>query len=165
MKLVVAYCQLNREMVDAVWNSCDELDTIEWADTSGSDVAYYELLTRIWAEGEGFVLLEQDKVPDQGALRELYDCPRAWCSYPHLTAGGGMAEFPTLGCTKFATELMEKYPQLMEIVGTRDAGYGPKHWGRLDISIGFELWRRSGAVHWHDPQRVIHKHQSVGVSL
>lgn len=165
MKVVVAYCQLHPETAVAAWNEFTPDDSFWFADTSGSDTAYFETLAEHWADGETFVLLEQDKIPAPGALRDLYSCEHPWCSYPvPMAHNGEPCDFVSLSCTKFGSELMKRWPDLMDAVGKRDMGYGPKHWNRLDIAMAFELWRRIGPVHWHPAGMVEHKHESVGVS-
>lgn len=162
MKIVVPYCKLHPATVKAVWDAVDEREEIVWGDTSGSDTAYYELLARCWAERETFVVLEQDKIPAPGALRELHDCPEPWCTYPVPMAHNGQpCEFVSLSCTKFAAELMDDWPELMERVGLLEFGYGRKHWNRLDMAMALEVGRRIGNCHWHELGRVAHEHQSV----
>lgn len=166
MKLVVAYCKLLRATEEAVLASIDELDEVIWADTSSSDTAYFELLAEHWALGSTFVVLEQDKIPDGSALRELHDCPEGWCTYPFPMADGSPAfrDFPTLGCTKFSAEIMRSNPHLPERVGKlRAMGLlaDPK---RLDMAIAVQLGRRV-KPHWHEDGRVDHRHEHpAGVS-
>jgi hypothetical protein len=164
VKVVVAYCQLHPKTVEAVYGSADELDDIRWTDTSASDFAYYELLSRCWAEGETFVILEQDKIPAPFALRDLYDCEHPWCTYPVPMAHNGQpCDFCSLSCTKFGSELMTRWPDLMERVGTMNMGFGPRHWNRLDMCMANQIHRKIGEVHWHPAGRVGHEHLS-GVS-
>lgn len=159
MRVVVAYCSLHPETKAAVEAALREGDEVVWADTSASDIAYYELLADQWREGKTFVLLEQDKLPKPGALRELYDCPEPWCTYPVPMAHNGQpASFVTLSCTKFAAELMLDWPDTIERAGQRDYGYGAKHWNRLDMAVAAVLNWRLGACHWHELGRVGHDH-------
>ncbi len=114
----------------------------------------------MWAERETFVLLEQDKVPDQGALREIYSCPSPWCTYPHRAAQGDwVAELPTLGCTKFGAEVMAKHPGLIERAGRMEIGVGPKHWQRLDMLVTAGLMWAVGSCHVHEFGRLGHEHE------
>ena len=158
MKLVVAYLRLHPKTVAAVWDSVDELDDVIWADTSTSDTAYFELIAEHWRQGETFVVLEQDKIPDQGALRDLHDCPEPWCTYPVPMAHNGLpCDFVSLSCTKFGSDLMARYPDLMERVGRLEMGYGPKHWDRLDMAMAGRIHPRQ-KPHWHESGRVGHEH-------
>src|SRR3984893_2068051 len=153
MKVVIAYVSLHPKTVQAVWDSVDELDDVRWADTSGSDSAYYELLADMWAEREAFVLLEQDKIPAPFALRDLYGCESQWCTYPVPMAHNGQpCDFCSLSCTKFGAELVTGCPDLMQRVGKLDMGFGPKHWNRLDMSMALECARamRKPTAHWHE---------------
>ena len=159
MKLVVAYCHLHPKTVGAVFDSVDELDDLIWADTSHSDSAYYDLIADHWKQGETFVVLEQDKIPDTGALRELHDCPEPWCTYPvPMAHNGEPCDFVSLSCTKFGADLMKRYPNLMERVGQIEMGRGLKHWDRLDMNIAGQLFPRQ-APHWHENGRIGHEHQ------
>ena len=162
MKLVIAYTRIHPKTVAAVFDSIDELDDVRWADVSASDSAYYELLRDLWAERETFVVLEQDKVPDQGALRDIYDCPQLWCTYPHLMANGDPIPLsqPTLGCSKFSADLMVRWPGLIERSGRLDMGYGGKHWGRLDMAVAAGLMWAVGPCHVHEFGRLAHEHQN-----
>jgi hypothetical protein len=171
VKIVVAYCQLHPKTVAAVWDAVSEREEIVWGDTSGSDMAYYELLTRCWAEGETFVVLEQDKIPVPGALSELYNCSEPWCSFPVPMANTGTpCGFVSLSATKFGEVLIQGAPDLMERVAKLDMGYGPKHWNRLDMSMNMECARALGRmrrlphVHWHADGMIGHEHIQLGVS-
>lgn len=160
MKIVVPYVQLHPDTVAAVWAEFQPGDEIVWADTSASDAAYFQLLMEHWRQGQTFINLEQDKVPAPGALRELFDCESPWCTYPHLAhQGDWVAEQPTLGCTKFAAELMSKHPDLIERSGRLDIGCGPMHWQRLDMLVTAGLLWATGSCHVHEFGRLGHKHQ------
>lgn len=163
MRVVVAYVRLHPATKAAVEASLQEGDEVVWADTSSSDSAYFGLLAEQWRRGSSFVILEQDKVPMPGALRELYDCPEPWCTYPHLMANGNEIPItqPTLGCTKFAAELMTDWPDLIERAGRLDMGYGSHHWGRLDMAITAGLMWAVGSCHVHESGRLAHEHQTV----
>ena len=163
MKLVVAYVHLHPKTVEAVWDSVDELDDVRWCDTSSDESAYYRLLCDLWGEGETFVILEQDKIPDQRALRDLYDCDSPWCSYPHLMADGAEIPItqPTLGCTKFGADVMAKWPDLVERSGRLNVGLGAQHWGRLDMAITAGLTWAVGSCHVHEFGRITHDHQGA----
>ena len=160
MKLVVAYCRLHPKTREAVLASVEDDDKIIWADTSRSDTAYFTLLSRHWRVGKTFVLLEQDKIPDEGALRELYECPQPWCSYPvPMAHNGEPCDFVSLSCTKFGADLMARHPNLMERVGLMDMGYGLKHWNRLDMAMAGQIAGRGYVPHWHASGRIQHEHQ------
>ena len=165
MKVVVAYCQLHPETERAIFSALEAGDVVIWADTSYSDTAYFDLLSRHWAMGQTFVVLEQDKVPDDGALRELYECPEPWCTYPvPMAHNGEPCDFVSLSCTKFGSELMDRFPNLMERVGLMEMGFGLKHWNRLDMAMAGQIAGRGVTPHWHAAGRIGHKHQASGVT-
>ena len=76
---------------------------------------YWQLLTKLWADGESFILLEHDVTPWPNSLQLLWDCPEGWCvhEYPH---GEPPQLIWALGACKFSAEFMESYkdsiPQL-----------------------------------------------------
>lgn len=164
IKLVVAYINLHPKTVEAVYNSIDEQDDVRWADTSSDNESYFRLISDLWSEGETFVLLEQDKIPAPFALRDLYDCPEPWCTYPVPMAHNGLAcDFVSLSCTKFGAELFTTCPDLMQRVGKLDMGFGPKHWNRLDMCMALECAKalRQPTAHWHPADLVGHEHLGV----
>lgn len=171
MKLVVAFCQLHPKTAQAALAELKADAQIVWADTSGSDTAYFEAIERHWAEGQTFVLLEQDKLPVPGALRALHDCPASWCTYPVPMAHNGQpCDFVSLSCTKFSAELMAAVPDLMDRVAKLNMGRGPKHWDRLDMSMALECTKALGRMrrppyecHWHPAGMVGHEHIPLGV--
>ena len=161
VKVVVAYCDLH----PATKIAAEEADHVRWGDTSADAEAYWRLLREMWAEGDTFAVLEQDKVPGPGALRAIHDCERAWCAYPVEQQGGGLADFPTLSCAKFGASLMARWPGAVDIAGQLSMGYfdgAPitgRHYRRLDMAMARVLWTRSGPVHWHPAGMVEHRHQ------
>jgi hypothetical protein len=117
------------------------------------------MLAEWWPRGETFIVLEQDKIPVRGALQELWQCGHLWCTFPVAMRGGGpdIAPYPSLACTKFDRELMERAPDLMQNVGTLDLGFGEREWSRLDLAIA-GLLEPLCAPHWHARGRVMHLH-------
>jgi hypothetical protein len=100
----------------------------------GSDAAYFELLTELWAAGETFTIVEHDVIPNRDALVSLDDCSNVWCAcpYPYLYGQPHVG----LGCTRFRAELLTRHPDLMEVVaGMSDRTHPAKHWCRLDAWI------------------------------
>lgn len=166
MKIVVPYVNLNPRTRAAVAREAGNGDTVIWADTSGSESAYYQLLMKLWAERETFVNLEQDKIPAPGALRAIFDCPEPWCTYPHYAnQGEWVAEQPTLGCTKFAAELMIDWPDLIERSGRLNMGFGSGNWGRLDMAITAGLLWAVGSCHVHEFGLLDHDHEGESISV
>lgn len=163
MKVVVPYVHLHPATVAAL-----ERDGIEarYVDVSSDVEDAWQLLAECWAAGEGFAVVEQDKVPAPGALPALIDCPERWCAYPVSMQSGTYAGFPTLSCAKFAGDLMARWPDLMNHVGGTFMGVlggqsiTGRHYARLDMAVALWVARRSGPVHWHPAGMVEHLHQS-----
>ena len=117
------------------WESLvDEGNRIEAVNVGGSDSVYGELLVELWEKGETFLVVEHDIILPAGIVAEYKACDEEWCSSPYAyfdmpvtTSGGG------LGCTKFSSGLMARWPTMMrramEIPYT---GHAPWHWCGCD---------------------------------
>jgi hypothetical protein len=103
-------------------------------------------------------VLEQDKIPAPGALRDLWECPHEWCSYLVMMRGiAEAAPYPSLACSKFGRSLMVSDPDLMQKVGELDLGLGEREWSRLDMAVA-AFCQNIAPVHWHKAGRVEHLH-------
>jgi hypothetical protein len=91
------------------------------------DAGYSELLTGLWAAGDGFVVVEHDIAPWFGAVTQLAECDRDWCMFHYPKFGGMLTR--GLGCTKFSRRLVRAYPELP--AAWRDIG-----WRVLDGTVG-----------------------------
>ena len=78
MNVVVPYVKLEPALMAALLEQ--EVPAL-YRETTGS-TGYWSLLAELWAKGETFILLEQDKIPAPGLLQELWDCEYPWCSTP-----------------------------------------------------------------------------------
>lgn len=56
----------------------------EYHDVSASEDAYWELLASVWADGEGFVVVEHDVVVDADTLPAFDACPEPRCGCGYL---------------------------------------------------------------------------------
>jgi hypothetical protein len=75
---------------------------------------YFELLTRLWRSGGGFVMLEQDVVPYEGAIEAIAECPEPWCGYGYSPNGGIADFFLNLGCTKISPAVIAATQEFVE---------------------------------------------------
>jgi hypothetical protein len=133
----------------------------EFADVGASDTAYSELVAKLWAAGESFLLLEHDVLPTPELLDEMWACESAWCAgfawrysgpvYP----GETKPQYPirqretALFLSKFAADLLRRTPNVIGGVRVR--------WPMLDLAL-LPTLRQSGAEpHLHGP--VTHLHQ------
>jgi hypothetical protein len=153
LNVVVPFVHFRPELRRAL-----EADGIEarFIDTSGWQ-GYWIMLASMWEAGDTFIVLEQDKFPAPGALHELWECPRAWCTYPVPTRTGGVSPYPALACTKFDASLMRADPDLMTKVGELDLGFGVREWSRLDLAVA-SFAENITECHWHRRGRVEHRH-------
>ena len=121
----------------------------EYVDVSGSPSAYHEHLERTWAEGAGFINIEQDIVVRPGLIRELVECREPWCGAPYAisTAIGSW-----LGCVRFSDELVGGYPGVWTAVDNLPPDGTPKrYWGRADTRLKRVLEEQVGLtmdLHW-----------------
>lgn len=120
---------------------------------------YIDALEQAWSTGQGFCLVEQDKVPWPGALEQLWACPGQWCVFPCPTRNGSFVDFPTLATVKFSTDMIQAHPNLMQWVRTISVGDRPAGFPlRLDMAIYDIASRLRIAPHWHGPA-VDHRHE------
>ena len=73
---------------------------------------YYDLLARLWSEGEGFIVVEHDIVVWPGGLQELANCDEPWCTLPYYCSVGWIED--GLGCTKFSHQMIQKSPHFLK---------------------------------------------------
>jgi hypothetical protein len=156
MRILVPYVRLHPRTKVVVAREASEA---VFALTDGP-TGYWDVLAENWDRRRSFIVLEQDKVPEPGLLRELWECPEPWCSARAAMRGTDEpAAYPSLSCVKFAGSLMVTYPRLLEDVGELDLGLGEKEWSRLDLAIA-GLLSNVAEVHWHDG-RVEHLHEEA----
>lgn len=112
-------------------------------DVSDSDHAYFDLLESWWTSTVlEMVTLEHDIIPKPQLLREILDCPRAWCAamYPfeeHWLFG--------LGLAKFSLPVRQAMPGLFDEIAQNGGGaHPPRHWCSIDAHMQNMLNRSSG---------------------
>jgi hypothetical protein len=128
-----------------------------FVDTSAPE-GYWETLAAWWKAQQSFIVLEHDKIPAPGLLAEIWNCDQPWCTTPVSMRGvEETSPYPSLSCTKFASELMSEHPGLLEEIGRTDFGFGFKEWSRLDLGMAGYLGSHYD-VHWHSGGRVEHLH-------
>lgn len=155
MRVIFPYAREVQAPVDAALREL--APHAERVDVSGSPTSYYELLSRLWAEGEGFVVLEHDIQLTPEALREAEECPCSWGVAPYVhpvaavVAGGGrtIANI-SLGCTRFSTELLRAHPDAWDDDVTPPQ-WRSHAWGKLDSRIAGVLMLAGVAPHEHSP--------------
>lgn len=127
-----------------------------WVEVSTSDVAYHEALSRIWAQGETFAVLEHDIICRPDIVHAFEDCPELWCTYGyeemcHPQCREAWAN--ALGCTRFRSELMGAVPDALSSIPP-----GPlTDWHNVCDGLGNNLRAAGFTHHWHEPH-VTHTH-------
>lgn len=122
---------------------------VAFVDVSGSDTAYWELLSQLWRKGKTFIVVEQDIVVRPDSLSELEECHRPWCSFQVPYVG---KVYAGLSCAKFSAALIGRYPTALDRIGKRsDADHPPAHWCRLDSWLQSLLNHGGEEMHVHGP--------------
>ena len=106
------------------------------------DRDYSRLLTSLWADGEGFTIVEHDVVPFPGAISGLEDCDQPWCVHWFPFAKNAIR--PALGCIHFSTELVSGNPHI-------DRHWGDSVWNELDGKVYPAITALCGSPHRHHP--------------
>jgi hypothetical protein len=130
MYVVVPYARnpLAQEVIDALEATGVNCHPV---DLSGSDRAYFDLLSSLWVVGETFCLVEHDIVIHPTALDELSTCPNDWCAFPYPYGGPKLAY--GMGCVKFSADLIARNPDAMlRVAVLSDEKHPARHWCRLD---------------------------------
>lgn len=124
--------------------------------------AYCTLMERLWAQGEGFAIVEHDIGIHPGVLPQFEACPSWWCGFQYdIGRPPNHITIAALGCTRFRTELLRAEPDLMEMVGKDGSGGVPARvWQRLDVRMLDHLRLRGYTRCDHTPT-VKHYHQYV----
>ena len=119
--------------------------------TCVSSGEYCDLFKRLWKQQASFVVIEHDIVIRESTISKLANCPRPWCGYTYSNAGGG--NFAFLGCTKFDSRIMKRYPLAIEDASQirTDANLPPGHWVRMDSCISRTLEQYRYRIHEHNP--------------
>lgn len=127
MKVIVPYTRLCKETKKALDRTRYVYETVF---VGNSDTDYFDLLSDLWSEGETFAIVEHDIVIHKTALSELENCDSPWCAFPvyyFATTHVG------LGCVKFSSPFIKRFPNAMDQVAEMCDGTHPKkHWCRLD---------------------------------
>lgn len=122
------------------------------------DLSYYELLCRLWRDGESFLIVEHDIEIHDRVVPVSAACSEWWCVWPYNGAGRPGTDrmlYRALGCTKFHADLLAAHPRFMDELPVR-------HWKRLDSEVNPGLTRLGLEPHVHAPP-VTHHHVYDGV--
>lgn len=105
-----------------------------------SPFAYFDILRDLWHKGEDFILIEHDIIPWPGALVTFDACEDMWCAFGYLYPPDGYI-VTAHGCVRFRAEMMQRIPDLFEIVEANDGRFfkvkdtDTRHWKDLDGCI------------------------------
>jgi hypothetical protein len=117
---------------------------------SASDFAYADLIDRLWADGEAFLLIEHDMLPTLEAVERMISCPRRWCACPYPVNHQPGESIVGFGFTRFAAELLTAEPDAAEAAGRWSrAGVPARHWSNHDSRLARVLTGRGYDIHRH----------------
>lgn len=134
---------------------------LEYRDVGGSDDAYWQLLSDLWAEQQDTIIVEHDIVVRPDTLDELANCPSPWCACRYEYAGMGV--WWGMGCVKFTGGLMTRTPDAVHRAGVMwDERHAKKHWCRQDAWLQGTILPQLGEVQCRHETTV--EHLGVGVS-
>jgi hypothetical protein len=141
-----------------------------FVDLTGDDLGYSKLVARLWTQGHGFLLVEQDIQAAPSLLRQIWVCPSLWCAAwaPRYSGavrdGESKPQHPireretALFCHKFATSLLARTQDAMI---SRCTGLS---WRQLDLGILPVLTdAHGGGPHLHGPVRHLHQQHPAWV--
>lgn len=129
--------------------------------------AYFDLLSRLWADRIDFAIVEHDVQIGPEVLDRFDQCERPWCAHSYEVYAGDVAAAYggpfALGCVRFRAELMTEFPDVLVEAGKMDIHpvHPPKSYGVMDSTM--TQWLRGVCrqkVHQHAPN-VTHHHQYV----
>jgi hypothetical protein len=133
----------------------------EFADVSGSDMAYGELVARLWSAGQSFLLLEHDVLAGPKLLKAMWACPEPWCAgfawryTSPLHPGEDRPRRPTrekefaLFLNKFSADLIHQTPNII-------GAFRGLRWTQIDLRL-LPMLKGSATPCQHGP--VVHLHQ------
>lgn len=155
MRVIVPYTETHPISLSALSDLCPDA---EHFDVSESDTAYAKLLERLWGEYRTFLVIEHDIEIKVEALQEAQSCLCEWSVSPYRGIMGSLVD-NALGCTRFRSSLMKRFPDAIARANQIDDNgsiCGPGNWKRLDgrvlhilRTLGAEPHRHSEVLHHH----------------
>lgn len=137
VRSIVPYTRLHPITAAALRELASDAERV---DMSGSDLAYWEVFTRLWGRRESFLLIEHDIEPNAEALEAARSCGCLWGRSDYAYS---IARTSGLGFTRFAAELMAREPTLpYSLRSSESAAPGPQKWQQLDWALYTELTGR-----------------------
>ena len=145
----VPFTNLLPDVIDSLRG---QANTVEAIDVSASVTGYWELLSRLWAKGQDFIVVEHDVIVRPGTIAALDRCQRPWCSVP-ARGWPTIADWESshLQCNRFRKEAILAHPTLLDVPPWS------RHWVGLDGQLLPRLQRRIGPPHIHSAKLARHE--------
>lgn len=146
MLVVCGYTNLRPEVQAALAEHAPDA----WVrSVAGDERAYHRLLCEAWAAGTDMLVVEHDIVLEPHVIGELDACDEPWCGFVYDLAVGYKV---CLGCTRFASALVQAEPNAMLRAGDSDnSGVNERAWYRIDVRLDRILRDRGYTPHPHWP--------------
>lgn len=112
------------------------------------DESYFRLVSGLWGQDEGFIVVEHDIVVHPGGCQELANCPEPWCVFPYYCSVGWIVD--GLGCTKFSADLMREHPGFFQEPFPKCCAH-TRHYCGLDRLIAHRMQELGVEAHVHAP--------------
>lgn len=125
--------------------------------------SYFNLLVERWRSRATFAIVEHDIELPAGVLDQFMNCPAAWCAHSYEVFSGDLATAYGgpfgLGCVRFRSELLHKWPDAVEAAGEMDIHpvHPQRSYAVMDSTLTQVLRSRGEAPHQHFPN-VTHHH-------
>lgn len=103
------------------------------------NAGYGEMLAELWRQGHGFLLLEHDIIPAEGAVERLLRCRQPWCTHAYP----GPQLFMSMGVLKLTASALRKTSDFPPM-------WAGAHWSNIDGVLIPALHSRL-ALHGHYP--------------
>jgi hypothetical protein len=121
---------------------------IVWPINRRDSAGYWHFWRTVWAQRQTIIVVEEDVVPSDEALEDLWRCEGHWCAqpYPH----GDQDTYYGLGCVKFDALVMDEFPDLWQAVAElANTEHAPKDLRRLDFWSAGMLYEHGYERHHH----------------
>ena len=139
MRVVVPYTELTGGCKQSLDRAAPHAELI---DVSGSVLAYHDMMKRVWADGEDFILIEHDLDFNPEAIEVLEECPHLLCS---------IAGYWRL--TRFRSELIRSKPDLFEGLPLSERHWIPLEWCASNRLLSYDRWHYHYQIPHHNDTR------------
>jgi hypothetical protein len=181
LKIVVPFVQGHLADATKAWG---ESQRALFVDLTGDDEGYFKLITQLWREGDWFLIVEQDVVPDPQQFNDMCACPKEWCAGVHKSHYNA-PDVWSMGLMKFSDQLLARHfeidgrseedrkpdgaeciAQRLELTGTDYKPMGSdRRWHRVDLAVYSVIAQAGAQFRDSDSNPLPHLHGPAGQHL